>query len=197
MGWHWDFPFSLASAIGLGQGILGSPAAEGRNPVPRTCGGLLSRTSPLFTGLRLTWPSDSSSISLISAELAFTRPAQSAPGPKPVIGLGWVGQGLGSRAKGAGLGCPLCWEQAPHRHEPVGRPHCLLDSRLWEGLGSRAAPPASVPTLHPFLPPLTPIPSLGPGARPGVAGAAAAIQCFSQWAVEPNIGMGEGSGGWL
>lgn len=30
-----------------------------------------------------------------------------------------------------------------------------------------------------------------------MAGAAATVQRVSQWAVEPNIGMGEGLGRWL
>lgn len=135
------------------------------------------------------WPSASSSISLIKAGPAFTPSAQSAPGPKPVTRLGWVGQGLGPRAKGAGLGHPLLWERVPSpQHGPGQRPPCPPGPRLWGGRFEdlMGCPPPASPTIPHF------VPSRGPGAQPGLAGAAATVQCVGQWAVEPDVGVGEG-----
>lgn len=47
-------------------------------------------------------------------------------------------------------------------------------------------PPPASPTIPHF------VPSRGPGAQPGLAGAAATVQCVGQWAVEPDVGVGEG-----
>lgn len=140
-----------------------------------------------------SWPSASSSISLIKAGLAFTPSAQSAPGPKPVTWLGWVGQGPGPRAKGAGLGHPLLWERTS-LPPAWARAETSLPSGS-QAVGGTVQGPDGLPsTPHPYpLPPsLTFVPSRGPGAQPGLAGAAATVQCIGQWAVEPDIGVGEG-----
>ena len=160
-------------------------------------GGVFHKPLPhlLVTGSS-PWPSASSSISLIKAGPAFTLSAHSAPGPKPVTRLGWVGQGLGPRAKGAGLGHPLLWEGAPS--PPAwARAETSLPSGSQAVGGTVQGPDGlpSIPDPYPFPPPLTLVPSWGPGTQPGLAGAAATVQCIGQRAVEPDVGVGEGGAG--
>lgn len=118
------------------------------------------------------------------------------PLPETCHQLGWAGQGLGPRAKGAGLGCPSVGSEAPHTLGPVGRPHCPPKFQAVGGAGERGSFSALCP--HPIPVPLTPhsVPSRGPGTWPGVAGAATTVQRVSHWAVEPSAGVGEGLGRW-
>ena len=163
------FLSSLVSEMQARPGHPGVPCCRGlgtwcsghlgwhSDSLPRGWGAVFHRPLPRLLVMGSSpWPSASSSISLIKAGPAFTPSAQSAPGPKPVTRLGWVGQGLGPRAKGAGLGHPLLWERVPSsQHGPGQRPPCPLGPRLWEGRFEdlMGCPPPAIHTLshHPSL----------------------------------------------
>lgn len=199
----WAFPFSLSSECGPGQGPLGSPAAEGQVPCAqgiragtadsRGVGGL-SRTPPLFIGhglkplafkvlihqpyLRPGWPLPS----LPSQPLALN------------LSLAWAGLGKawGPGQRVLGWAIPSCGS------EPPSPPAWASGEASWPclfqtvgGSGKRSCPPPPPHTLslHPSPSCLPPHPR--PGAQPSVAGAAATIERISQWAVEPDIGVGE------
>lgn len=100
--------------VGWARALWGHLQQRAGTLCPGHPGGCFHRPLPclLVPGLS-PWPSDSSSINLISVELAFTRPAQSAPGPKPVIRLGWVGQGLGPGQRVLGWAVPSVGSKSP------------------------------------------------------------------------------------
>lgn len=75
---------------------MGEPEGEGaiHSPLPFV---YRLQQSPVTFGFLIHQP---------YLSLAFTLPSLSAPGPKPVTGLGWARLALGPRAKGIGLGQP-------------------------------------------------------------------------------------------
>lgn len=146
----------------------------------------LPQTLP-FIGPGLSpWPSDASSISLIGGRAGLY--------PKPVTGwagLGRAGPGAQSPGQRVQAGLALMGSEPPGSRAR-GDLAALLGSRLrdgWRRGCSSALCPHPEPMPHPH-----PTPSLGPGAQPDVAGAAATVQRVSQWPVEPHAGVGEGLG---
>lgn len=111
--------------------------------------------------------------------LAFTLPSLSAPGPKPVTGLGWARLPLGPRAKGIGLDQPSR-AATPLPVSCSGAPGDMLS------YGCILYPFVSIPSL------VTSISFWEPGAQPNMERAEAIVQCVSQWPVEPYIRLGEG-----
>lgn len=117
----------------------------------------------------------------------FTPSAQSAPGPKPVTWLAGSGRARGPGQRVLGWAIPSFGRGPPSpQHGPGQRLPCPPGPRLWEGLFKDLDGLPSTPPSIPSPPSLTFVPSRGPGAQPGLAGAAATVQCIGQWAVEPG-----------
>lgn len=152
---------------------MGEPEGEGaiHSPLPFV---YRLQQSPMTFGFLIHQP---------YLSLAFTLPSLSAPGPKPVTGLGWARLALGPRAKGIGLGQPSRAAPPSPTSSPVVGPEETV--ALWLHLCIY---------LYPFLPGLfhSSISFWEPGAQPNMERAETIVQCISQWPVEPNIRLGEG-----
>lgn len=112
---------------------MGEPEGEGaiHSPLPFV---YRLQQSPVTFGFLIHQP---------YLSLAFTLPSLSAPGPKPVTGLGWARLALGPRAKGIGLGQPSRAAPPSPTSSPVVGPEETV--ALWLHLCIY---------LYPFLPSL-------------------------------------------